>query len=346
MESNKTDYKSIEEINDDIKERRENGQSVKKVSDKYHTFEEYTDTRNLWCINYLTERPDISWKSLRHFDEENDSISNFNGDFVAGVNTPLGPVAQHIKMKYWDLLNAPEIDHAPEYDGYTMADSIERVKSLLEPEEGIENYLGLINVGDSLISRTSNDIDEMYKWFSMYPNTNQVLLHNRKELDLMFEKYKDTREVNVRRYYALPEKESNYILGYDCDEKEIYEYEILRAVWSSDIDIEEMEDADPRQYCAMYGVDGKAYAISVYDNENSKLIREREHLSDNEEIPTIIKPIEEMSEYEIATCRCGGSDEEPWYDAVYYDLDRNELKDKLNEIIMSELRSKVKKIEK
>ena len=35
------------------------------------------------------------------------------------------------------------------------------------------------------------------------------------------------------------------VLGYDCDGREIYEYRVLRAIWSNDIDIEELENADP-----------------------------------------------------------------------------------------------------
>ncbi len=57
----------------------------------------------------------------------------------------------------------------------------------------------------------------------------------------------------------------DYILGYDCDGNEIYEYRILRAILSNDIDIEKLEGADPRQYCAIIADDGSAYAISVYD---------------------------------------------------------------------------------
>ena len=114
-------------------------------------------------------------------------------------------------------------------------------------------------------------------------------------------------------------------LGYDCDGNEIYEYRVLRAIWSNDIDIEELEDADPRQYCAIIGSNGKAYAISVYDWWNEKLIRKRESIIE-EDIPLIVKPIEEMENYEVATCN-GGED------AFYYSLDRNELKDKLNSIL-------------
>lgn len=114
------------------------------------------------------------------------------------------------------------------------------------------------------------------------------------------------------------------ILGYDCDGNEIYEYRILRAIGSNDIDIEELKEADPRQYCAIIGDDLNAYAISVYDWRNEELIRKRENIK--EEIPIIVKPISEMENYEVATCN-GGEDE------FYYSLDRSEIKEKLNNIL-------------
>ncbi len=114
------------------------------------------------------------------------------------------------------------------------------------------------------------------------------------------------------------------ILGYDCDGKEIYEYRILRAIWSNDIDIEELVDADPRQYCALIGDDGKAYAISVFDNWHKDLIRKRENIKDDEEISTIVKPISEMVNYELAECYDG---------ELYYEFDRYDLKKRLNSIL-------------
>lgn len=63
------------------------------------------------------------------------------------------------------------------------------------------------------------------------------------------------------------------VLGYDCDGIEIYEYRVLRAIWSNDIDIEELENADPRLYCTVVANDGKAYAISVYNWWNKDLIK-------------------------------------------------------------------------
>ena len=113
------------------------------------------------------------------------------------------------------------------------------------------------------------------------------------------------------------------VLGYDCDGREIYEYRILRAIFSNDIYIEDLEDADPRMYCAVVANDGKAYAISVFDWWNKELIRKRENIKENEEIPIIIKSIDEMKNYELAMCD-GGENE------FYYDYDRNKLKTQLN----------------
>ena len=123
-----SDIKTIEQINKEILRLRENRQSVKKVSDGYHTFEEYTDMRNRYFMALCEAYYDLSWKSKKHFDEKNDPM--FDGDFIAGINTPTGIITQHIKMKYWDELDVREIDNAPQYDGYTEEDVKSRVKSL------------------------------------------------------------------------------------------------------------------------------------------------------------------------------------------------------------------------
>ena len=121
---------SIEEINKAIKELRDAGISVGEISDGYHTFKDYKDMRNHWFISTLNSNPDISWKSKKHFDEENDPISNFNGCFIAGINTPEGMATQHLKLEYWDCLDVPELDNAPKYDGYTEKDVKKRILSI------------------------------------------------------------------------------------------------------------------------------------------------------------------------------------------------------------------------
>ena len=124
------------------------------------------------------------------------------------------------------------------------------------------------------------------------------------------------------------------VLGYDCDGNEIYEYRIMRAIFANDVDILQLDGADPRQYCALVANDGKAYAISVYDWWYKDLIREREGLKPNENIPIIVKPIDEMINYECAIDAYG--------DEFVYSLDRKALKKELNQIIIGKLDESIK----
>ena len=54
----------------------------------------------------------------------------YEGDFIAGINTPEGVATYHIKLKYWDLFDIPEINRAPKYDNYTSEDVMNRILSL------------------------------------------------------------------------------------------------------------------------------------------------------------------------------------------------------------------------
>ena len=72
--------------------------------------------------------PDISWKSRKQYDEENDPM--FSGDFIAGINTPEGIATYHIKLQYWDLFNVPELERAPRYDNYSNEEVLKRILSL------------------------------------------------------------------------------------------------------------------------------------------------------------------------------------------------------------------------
>lgn len=119
----------IEELNKLIHEtiKREN-LSAKDISDGHHTFRElYRQRIILFCIicNLFS---DISWKSKKHFDNENDPM--FNGDFIAGINTPDGVATFHMKLEYWNLFDIPEIERAPKYDLYSTEDVLQRLLSL------------------------------------------------------------------------------------------------------------------------------------------------------------------------------------------------------------------------
>ena len=119
---------NIYDINKAIQEIKMANQSVKDVSDGHHTFGEYIDMRNSLFIALCNVYSDISWKSKKHYDEENDPM--FNGDFIAGINSDTGIITFHLKMKYWDDLNIKELDRAPQYDKYNYEDVKVRIKSL------------------------------------------------------------------------------------------------------------------------------------------------------------------------------------------------------------------------
>ena len=103
-----------------------NGSDTLFIND-YSKSELYRHRIVLFCAlcNLL---PEISWKSKKHFDEENDPM--FNDSFIAGINTPEGVATYHIKLKYWEMFNIPELERAPKYEQYDSDDVIERVYSL------------------------------------------------------------------------------------------------------------------------------------------------------------------------------------------------------------------------
>ena len=94
----------LKEINDLIIDSKLSGEiSTKEISDGHHTFGELYHHRIILFCTLCNLFPDISWKSRKHFDEENDPM--FEGDFIAGINTPDGIASYHIKLKYWDLFH-------------------------------------------------------------------------------------------------------------------------------------------------------------------------------------------------------------------------------------------------
>ena len=79
---------NIESLNKQILELKQLGESVKSISDGNHTFADlYFQRMNLLSV-ICSCYPELSWKSKKHFDEENDPM--FNGCFIVGINTPNG----------------------------------------------------------------------------------------------------------------------------------------------------------------------------------------------------------------------------------------------------------------
>lgn len=118
----------LNEINNYILELKNSGEQVKKISDGHHTFDELYEQRVILFSVICNFYPELSWKSKKHFDEENDPM--FNGCFIVGINTPEGVATYHFKLKYWNEFNIPELECAPKYDGYSSDKVLTRIKSL------------------------------------------------------------------------------------------------------------------------------------------------------------------------------------------------------------------------
>lgn len=123
------------------------------------------------------------------------------------------------------------------------------------------------------------------------------------------------------------DSENKELLGYDCDGNEVNEFRILRSPFSADIENwDEEPNVDPRFYCLVRSSSGAVWAMSVYDDWTCDRARKFENLKDTDEVPMLIKPASEMSDYEVAFFY---PDENEWY----YDRDREELRRKLDSFL-------------
>lgn len=96
------------------------------LSDGYHTFNELYHHRAILFSVICNEHPDISWKSKLHHDG-----TMFDGMFIVGINTPEGQATYHYDINpYWDMFRVRELEKAPEWDGHTSEQAIERIASL------------------------------------------------------------------------------------------------------------------------------------------------------------------------------------------------------------------------
>ena len=104
---------------------------IGSVSDGYHTFHELYEHRITLYIafcHYMRNRSLIPfWKSKKHSDG-----SLYEGFFILGIYKGKGAqITYHIPMKYWnDTDFADTLDKAPEYDGHSSQDVLQRIRDV------------------------------------------------------------------------------------------------------------------------------------------------------------------------------------------------------------------------
>lgn len=101
------------------------------TSDGYHTFNELYHHRAILFSVICNERPDIAWKSKRHHDG-----TMYDGMFIVGIDTPEGQATYHYDIEpYWSMFRVKELELAPEWDGHTPDEAIQRIGTLTPPNE-------------------------------------------------------------------------------------------------------------------------------------------------------------------------------------------------------------------
>jgi len=107
------------------------------TSDGFHTFNELYEFRLLLTAHTFNNWNDANcyggvhvFRSKRH----SDGTIPFNDPnwFIVVATTPFGQISFHYEMKDWDLFyNCHEVEKAPEYDGHTSADVLERLRKMI-----------------------------------------------------------------------------------------------------------------------------------------------------------------------------------------------------------------------
>ena len=107
-----------------------------ETSDGYHTFNELYHHRAILFSVIVKTFSDKAWKSLRHHDG-----TMYDGMFIVGIDTPDGQATYHYDIEpYWDMFECRELVRAPEWDGHTPAQAIERIRKLKPMNYGNGEY--------------------------------------------------------------------------------------------------------------------------------------------------------------------------------------------------------------
>lgn len=98
------------------------------TSDGYHTFNELYHHRAVLFSVVVAAFPDKAWKSKAHHDG-----TMYDHMFIVGIGTPEGQATYHYDINpYWDMFHCKVLDCAPEWDGHTPEQAIERIGKLVD----------------------------------------------------------------------------------------------------------------------------------------------------------------------------------------------------------------------
>ena len=114
---------------------------IGNLSDGYHTFNELYDHRSVLLATIMNSSDfnNVSWKSRKHADG-----SSYEGFFICGIHLPKTnkAITYHVKDKDWELFHVKELPTAPEWDGHTPDDVVNRFKDEIVETTSIYQSMG------------------------------------------------------------------------------------------------------------------------------------------------------------------------------------------------------------
>jgi hypothetical protein len=121
----------LKKVNNLIKEEGQKGFPVGKISDSYHSFDELYEHRielYIQLCGWIHAMGDEKvWRTTVHSDG-----SVWEGWFLLGINKEKGKqITYHLPMTEWARCgNFETLTNAPEYDGHTSQDVLQRLREL------------------------------------------------------------------------------------------------------------------------------------------------------------------------------------------------------------------------
>ena len=132
-----------------------------ETSDGYHTFNELYHHRAVLFSVTVKAFPERAWKARQHHDG-----TMYSGMFIVGIDTPDGQASYHYDIDpYWDMFECRELERAPEWDGHTPAQAIERIRKLEPVRHGMwedDNYIWKCNLCHKCLMIEQGDADMNY----------------------------------------------------------------------------------------------------------------------------------------------------------------------------------------
>ncbi len=140
-----------------------------ETSDGYHTFNELYHHRAVLFSVIVKAFPDRAWKARKHHDG-----SMYDGMFIVGIETPDGQATYHYDIEpYWDMFQCKELEYAPEWDGHTPAQAIDRIGKLEPVRHGrwvLEAHDERVNCRWNVTAECSECCDDRKEiWTGFFP---------------------------------------------------------------------------------------------------------------------------------------------------------------------------------